>query len=271
MHPNEAESEARNNAGTEPAAGKPRKDGHATGLTFAPLTTQPDVLAWLPFLLQTGDALFPTGAYAHSLGLEESVRLGLVRDEASLREFLLMHVLPAQGPLELPFLRFAFHAAAAHDLGELCAIDREISAWKLARETRDASAQLGVRRLKALRLLCPAATLLSDFEAAIERGEARGHHLAVCGAQAAVENVPLPAALTAALYSSLAAACAAALKLIRIGQDGCQRALRAACAQAPETIAASFLVAREDAGWFNPLLEIAALRHERADGRLFIS
>ena len=42
-------------------------------------------LAWL---LQTADALFPTGAFAHSLGFEESVRLGAVRDEASLGRFL---------------------------------------------------------------------------------------------------------------------------------------------------------------------------------------
>ena len=45
-------------------------------------------LSWLPALLQTSDALFPTGAYAHSLGFEESVRLGIVRDEDSLRAFL---------------------------------------------------------------------------------------------------------------------------------------------------------------------------------------
>src|SRR4051812_34213231 len=53
-------------------------------------------LEWLPFLLQTADALFPTGAYAHSLGFEESVRLGFVRDEASLRRFLLEQIIPAQ-------------------------------------------------------------------------------------------------------------------------------------------------------------------------------
>ena len=102
-------------------------------------------LDWLPFLLQTADALFPTGAYAHSLGFEESVRLGIVRDEDSLRAFLIEQIIPAQRQQELPYLRFAFEAA---DLDEICAIDREIGAWKLARETREASAQLGVRRLK---------------------------------------------------------------------------------------------------------------------------
>ena len=222
---------------------------------------------WLPFLLQTADALFPTGAYAHSLGFEESVRLGIVRDEASLLTFLKTQIIPAQRQQELPYLRFAFAAA---DLDEVCAIDREISAWKLARETREASAQLGVRRLKALRTISDT-PLLADFEQAITERRASGHHLVVCALQARVANIPLEAALATYFHQALAATCAAALKLIRIGQDGCQRSLRAAAASVPKTVRDSLAVARKDAGWFNPLLEIAAMRHERADERLFIS
>src|SRR6187397_1035132 len=105
---------------------------------------------WLSFLLQTADPLFPTGAYAHSFGLEEMVRLERVRCESSLRDYLLHHVIPAQTEQELPYLRFAFHAAMDGDISELCAIAREISASKLAREPRFASAQLGARRLASL-------------------------------------------------------------------------------------------------------------------------
>jgi len=221
---------------------------------------------WLPFLLQTSDALFPTGAYAHSLGFEESIRLGMVRDEATLRRFLLDQIVPAQREQELPYLRFAFGAAGAGDLAALRRIDDEISAWKLAPETREASAQLGTRRLKALRTIS-AAPLLEAFTLS----DCRKHHLSVCGLQAVVENVPLHAALVAYFYQSLAAVCGAAMKLIRIGQDGCQRVLREAARLANATIAASLEVERESAGWFNPALEIASLRHARADERLFIS
>jgi urease accessory protein len=224
-------------------------------------------LDWLPFLLQTADALFPTGAYAHSLGFEESVRLGQVRDEGSLLEFLQRQTMPAQMRQELPYLRFAF---GAQTIDELCQIDAEISAWKLAREARDASAQLGGRRLKALRNIS-SFPVLAEFEDAIQKRRALGHHLVVCGLQARVENIPLAAALTVYFYQSLAAICAAAMKLIRIGQEGCQRVLRAASAEAKNVAAASLNVAREDAGCFNPLLEIASMRHERADERLFIS
>jgi len=227
-------------------------------------------LRWLPFLLQTSDALFPTGAYAHSLGFEEIVRLGLVKDEGSLSAYLHEQIIPAQRQHELPYLRFACAAARDGHLAELRRLDGEISAWKLAAETRAASAQLGTRRLKALRIIADT-PLLAAFDTLITRGACAGHHLVVCGLQARVEGLPLEAALLTYFYQSLAAICAAALKLIRIGQDGCQRVLRAASAEAGAIVTGSLKVAHEDAGWFNPLLEIAAMRHERADERLFIS
>jgi urease accessory protein len=222
--------------------------------------------AWLPFLLQTADPLFPTGAYAHSLGAEEMNRLGVLRDEASLLAFLRMHTLPVLEQQELPYLRFAM--GDAHDL---CALDREIDAWKLAHETREASVQIGVRRLRALANICPDSTLLADFTRDIEKGAARGHHLIVFALQAAVEALPQHAALMTWAYQALAAVCAAALKLIRIGQDAIQRTLRAACAELPQLVEKSCMVMREEAGCFSPMLEIASMRHERAFERLFIS
>lgn len=226
---------------------------------------------WVPLLLQTSDALFPTGAYAHSLGLEECVELGLVRDEHTLQMFLGERVTSALAAFELPYLRFAYRAALDGDLAVLAELDAEVSAAKLARETRDASAQLGTRRLHALRVILPANELLAACERAVRSGVMTGHHVIICGAQAVAAGVPLEAALGAYFYQTLAAAGGASLKLIRIGQEGVQRALRTATAQAPAAITRSLTVAREEAGWFDPLWEIASMRHERAAERLFIS
>jgi urease accessory protein len=219
---------------------------------------------WLAFVLQTSDPLFPTGAYAHSFGLEEVVRLGGVRDEATLRDFLRGQIVPALENFELPFLRFAHGAAQGGDVEKLCALNVEMDAWKICRELRAASAQLGTRRLAVLLQIAPS-PLLSAFA---ERSS-RTHHVIACGIQMA--GVPLDAALTTYFYQTLAGFCSAALKLIRIGQEGCQRVLRDCLTDASEKVRASLDVQRENAGWFNPMLEIASMRHERADERLFIS
>jgi urease accessory protein len=226
--------------------------------------------AWLPFLLQTSDALFPTGAYAHSLGFEEIVRLGKVKDEHSLGVFLMDEIVPAQREQELPYLRFACNAAERQDLAELCVLDREVSAWKLAKETREASVQLGARRLQALRTI-HADQMLDRFAGAVGSDEASGHHLIVFGVQSVLGYVPLTVALTSYLYQAMAAVCSAALKLIRIGQDGIQRVLHQTCQHASCAVRASLEVPRETAGWFSPMLEIASMRHLHANERLFIS
>lgn len=244
--------------------------GIITELEIPPSSLSTAALDWLPFLLQTSDALFPTGAYAHSLGFEEVVRLGLVRDETSLAAYLTEQIIPAQQQHELPYLHFAHSAGRDGNLADLRRLDEEIGAWKLAAEARQASAQLGLRRLKALRTISDA-PLLAAFEMLVTHGACAGHHLVVCGLQASIERLPLEAALLAYFYQSLAAICAAAMKLIRIGQDGCQRVLRAASREADSVVRRSLLVGRTNAGWFNPILEIAAMRHERADERLFIS
>ena len=226
---------------------------------------------WVSLLLQTSDALFPTGAYAHSLGFEEIVQLGLAHDEETLRQFLDQQAAPALAHFDLPYLRYAFDSAQANNLTTLAALDAEVRAAKLARETRDASARLGARRLKALRVLLPHDPKLSACADAVRTGRMDGHHVIICGVQAAVAGIPLEAALTAYFYQSIAAIGSAALKLIRIGQDGVQRAVYAANVGAEDAVRISFDIAREDAGWFSPLLEIASMRHEHAHERLFIS
>lgn len=215
-----------------------------------------DPLEWLPWLLQTADPLFPTGAYAHSLAFEESVRLGA----GDLAVYLRERTVPALQEFELPYLRFAYEASQRGDAALLAELNTEVGAAKLARETREASRQLGARRLAALRIAFPAAAAPPE-----------PHHLTVCAVQAMVIGAPMEAALAAYYYQSIAAIGAAALKLIRIGQEGVQRALAEANRQAPEVIAASHEVTRYRAGWFDPMLDIAAMRHERAGERLFIS
>ena len=226
-----------------------------------------EVYSWLPILLQTSDALFPTGAYAHSLGFEEFAKLASIRNEVGLAHYVDAHLLPALGAYELPYLRFAFETAG---LPALLEIDREITASKLSRETRDASTQLGRRRLAALRAVNDG-DAYRDFADAIARGDADGNHLTVCALQARTEGFPLDAALAAYFYQSVSGVCGAALKIIRIGQEGCQRVLRHALGRAAATIEMSRGVQRDDAGYFDPLLEIASMRHEFANERLFIS
>jgi urease accessory protein len=86
-----------------------------------------------------------------------------------------------------------------------------------------------------------------------------------------VLGAPLEAVLAGVTYASLGGLLASAMKILRIGQNGSQTLLTEALGHAPAIIGAAMVVPIDEIGWFNPWLDIAAARHETADGRMFIS
>ncbi|RYD34545.1 MAG: urease accessory protein UreF, partial [Verrucomicrobiaceae bacterium] len=82
---------------------------------------------------------------------------------------------------------------------------------------------------------------------------------------------PQSAVMAAVFYSSTAGMLAAAMKLVRIGQNTAQSLLSEALTLAPPMLKSAAALTLSETGSFNPWLDIAAARHETADGRLFIS
>ena len=218
-----------------------------------------DPMLWL---MQANDSQYPSGAYAHSYGLEELVEAGVVTDAASLEHFLESQILPALLTFEIPFFIQAHTAAGDGDGARLLELDAELDAWRLPAETRDASRRIGSQRLTLLRQLAP-----SDLVEKIVAARPFSHHLVVT----AIELAPLPASLAARAFAfqTITGFATASMKLMRLGQTACQGIIRRSLDRLGGEIEDS--LSRPADGWFNPLLEIASLRHARAHSRLFIS
>lgn len=237
-------------------------------MNSAPATST-DV-AWLCGLLQAGDSYYPTGSYAHSFGLEGLVQEGVVRDRATLREFVFRSAIPALRQTELPLAAHAWRAFEQPDWALLKELSILSSALRTPREARLASENIGRQRAELVATL-RAHPLAQEFvrRAAAERW------LYSAAVSAALEGralgAPLPAVLAGVYYASLAALLAAAMKILRIGQNGSQSLLTEALAAAPAAIAHAENLPLTEIGWFNPWLDIAAARHETADARMFIS
>lgn len=241
-------------------------------------------VSWLAGMLQASDSFYPTGSYAHSFGLEGLAQEGVVRDRATLREFLLHSVLPTLHQADLPLTAHAWRALGGDEaaatgagggpdwgrVGELCEL---ASALKTASEARAAAENIGRQRAELVILLHGGSGggLAAEF---CTRAAQQGwpHSPAVSAAlEARVWGAPLEAALATVFYAALAGLLAAAMKLVRIGQNGCQTLLAEMLAHAPAAIEAARRVMLDEIGWFNPWLDIAAARHETAAARLFIS
>jgi urease accessory protein len=218
-----------------------------------------DPMLWL---LQANDTAYPSGAYAHSFGLEELVESGVVATAEDLEHFIGRQILPALLTFEIPFFARA-HAAALAEEGEvLLEMDRELDAWRIPAELRDASRRIGSQRLDLLARLDPSPFILRHRELA-----PRSHHLVVTALELA--GVPVAQAARAFGFQSIASLTAASMKLMRIGQTACQQISRRSLEKLGPQIDTA--LTRPPDGWFNPLLEIASLRHARAHSRLFIS
>lgn len=236
------------------------------------MTPFPDttITGWLCRLLQAGDSFYPTGSYAHSFGLEGLVHEHVVRDRETLRRFLFESALPALERADLPILAHAWQATAGPDwprIGELCLLS---SASRTSREARLASESIGRQRAELAAVLYPdsiAPTYLR--QAAAERWPFAATVSAAIEARAI--GAPLEAALAGYAYSTIASLLAAAMKLLRLGQNGAQSLLAEALAAAPGLIATAQTVPPDQIGWSNPWLDIAAARHESAGARMFIS
>ena len=227
-------------------------------------------MSWIPGLLQMADSFYPTGSYAHSFGLEGFVQQGVVRDRATLHTFLFSSALPALRHVDLPLTAHAWRAFRELDwtaVGELCLL---ASALKTAREARSASENIGRQRAELAanihesplaREFLRRATLYSWPTVAPVAAALEGHVL----------GAPLPGMLGGVYYSSIATLLAAAMKILRLGQNAAQSLLTETLRAAPAIIAAAENIPRDEIGWFNPWLDIAAARHETADARMFIS
>lgn len=239
-------------------------------MTSAPVTNTD--AAWLVGLLQTGDSFYPTGGYAHSFGLEGLVELGVVRDRETLRAFFLLSALPTLRHTELPLAAYAYTALdpTAPDWPRIAEINTLAHALKSPRELRAATENIGRQRAELAARL-HAHPLATDYLARAA-AESWPFSAAVSAAlEGRILGAPREAVLAGITYSTLSATLAAAMKLLRLGQNAGQSLLTEMLGHAPELIATATTIPLAEIGWFNPWLDIASARHETADARMFIS
>lgn len=226
--------------------------------------------AWLGFFLQSNDTFYPTGSYAHSFGLEGLVQAGLVTDRASLREFVFASVIPSLLHNELPIAAQAWQAFATADWEQIEKLSVLASALKTAKEARFCAENIGRQRAELCASLQESG-LARTYLQRVQAGRWPTSPTISAALEGQVFQAPIEATLVSIYYATIAGILAAAMKLLRLGQNGAQTLLTEGMGQAAPTIAAARKIAFEEIGWFNPWLDVAAARHEMADARLFIS
>ncbi|RAQ97818.1 urease accessory protein UreF [Thermogemmatispora tikiterensis] len=249
--------------GEPPLAGPPR-DG--LRLDLEPL----QVLQ----LLQLCDSALPVGGSAHSFGLETLVAEELLTVE-TLEEFLQAYLTEA-GLLEGVFFGRGHRLAQVTEPGEFQvrwrALNAELSALKLARESRQASIMMGRRLLHLVQGWFSEERLTLAQQMAL-REDGVSHYALAAGLLCGLLGINERVALAAFLQQQLAALLAACQRLLPLGQ---RRAMSLLWQLKPTLLAVTgqalgYLEQGEEPWQWTPLVELGSLRHPYLETRLFIS
>jgi len=216
-----------------------------------------DVRVW-----QLADSAFPTGGFAHSMGLEAAWQLGEIPDRESLRRFARASLLQT-GYGALPLTNAAFRAPDR--LGEL---DTLADAFLINPVANRASRVQG-RSLAATCLRIWPSPALSDFDRVLRTTCAHGAPAA--GAVLRTLGVPLATIQTLALFVTCRTVFSAAVRLGIVGSYEAQRLQYEAGQDIDDVLARCAHLDDHDLAQAAPIVDVLQGTHDRLYSRLFQS
>ena len=221
-------------------------------------------------LLQLTDTAFPTGAFAHSFGLETYVARGVVDTAATLEAFIANTLLHAVAPGDGVACRVTAQAGADWE-SVVQRLDRRLTAMKTVTEFREASHMLGTRFLRTATQLfvLPRAT---RYLMAIDAQHLHGHMGLAYGLACHDLALPVLPALAAWFRHYCAALIAVGVRLIPLGQTAGQVLLARLGATIVDAVERTLGWDIDDMTSFAPGQELAGIIHRDVlSTRLFIS
>jgi urease accessory protein len=228
-----------------------------------------DGMVGLLRMLQFGDSMLPVGAFSFSNGLESAVATGLVKDHATLREFVFTVVEQAAAGDGVALLH-AHRAAAAADLEGVMRADEAIILRKLNEETRLMTVRMG-RKLGELGEYVHSVPLLPEWLAAAKTGRTPGAYAAGLGVLTAGVGLAEQEAFAIHQYGAAAMVLGAALRLMKINHLATQAILFEVNGEAPAAYARAAGCTLEDMAAFAPMADVLAAVHVKAHVRMFMN
>ena len=220
-------------------------------------------------VLQFGDSLLPIGSFSFSNALESAVQEGVVRDAATLGEFVTASARRAATSDGIAVLE-AHRAACEPDVERIVRADRAVFERKIGEETRTMTVRMG-RKLAEVSTAAVQAPLLSLWLGRVRDGITPGTYPVGLGVLFAELGSPEEDAFAVHQYGVAMTMLSAAVRLMRIDHRQVQAILYAADQMVPGDYAAIREASLSDMASFTPMADILAAIHVRSHVRMFMN
>lgn len=221
-------------------------------------------------LFQLCDSNFPTGAFSHSYGLESYIQEDLVHNQATFAEWLHVYLNEQLVYSDGLASRLVYEALENEIMEKVWKIDRMLMVQNLPRETREGTRRMGERMLNLVESLYKV-PVLSQYRERINKKQSFGHPALVFTMVGHHLGIPQETTTLYYLYSTISSLVQNAVRAIPLGQTAGQKTIQEfqdVLARAMEKIQD---LDEEDFGIVSPGLELAQMRHERVNIRIFMS
>ena len=215
-------------------------------------------------LLQHGDSFFPSGAVSFSWGLEMLKNDHVITSINEVDNFIENQLIERWGPFERVVLAHTYEHA--NDFEQVISIDKLVECMTLASELRDGSKRLGSALLTTYQQLNN--PIAEHYLELSSEGKALGH-LPIT--QALIWNslgLSRNSVLMLSAYNFCVSVLGAALRLGIVGHIDCQKSLTIFRKLIAEILTWP-VPALEEIHAFTPFADIASMRHEHSETRLF--
>lgn len=221
-------------------------------------------------LMQLCDSNFPTGAFSHSFGLETYIQEEHVTSKKTFYEWLQAFVNEQLVYTDGLACRLTYEALEQNEVETIWTLDRLMTVQNFPRESREGSRRMGEGMIRLGNELYDS-SLLRSYRERVKAKQSSGHPAIVFALLAHHLTIPKKTAVLSYLYQGTAALIQNGVRAIPLGQTEGQRLQ---CEMQPLLLKAAELIEQldqDDLGIVTPGLELAQMRHEQLNIRIFSS